>query len=42
MNVPNGGLNTFAAQIVSGFGFAEFNTTLIGKSNLANNLITCI
>lgn len=30
MNVSNGGLNTFSAQIVSGFGFTKLNTVLIG------------
>ncbi|KAK9784212.1 putative Major facilitator superfamily (MFS) profile domain-containing protein [Seiridium cardinale] len=30
MNVSNGGLNTFSAQIVSGFGFSKLNTVLIG------------
>ncbi|RDW85433.1 allantoate permease-2 [Coleophoma crateriformis] len=30
MNVPNGGLNTFSAQIVSGFGFGTLTTTLLG------------
>ncbi|KAH6683371.1 major facilitator superfamily domain-containing protein [Halenospora varia] len=30
MNVPNGGLNTFSAQIVSSFGFSTLNTTLLG------------
>lgn len=30
MNVSNGGLNTFAAQIVSGFGFSPLNTVLLG------------
>lgn len=30
MNVSNGGLNTFSAQIVSGFGFSPLNTVLIG------------
>lgn len=30
MNVSNGGLNTFSAQIVSGFGFNALNTVLIG------------
>lgn len=30
MNVPNGGLNTFSAQIVSGLGFSTLTTTLLG------------
>ncbi|UPL03170.1 hypothetical protein LCI18_014104 [Fusarium solani-melongenae] len=30
MNVSNGGLNTFSAQIVSGFGFSRLNTVLLG------------
>lgn len=30
MNISNGGLNTFSAQIVSGFGFSALNTTLLG------------
>lgn len=30
MNVSNGGLNTFSAQIVSGFGFSTLTTTLVG------------
>ncbi|VUC38193.1 unnamed protein product [Clonostachys rosea] len=30
MNVANGGLNTFSAQIVSGFGFSKLNTVLLG------------
>ncbi|KAH8895255.1 MFS general substrate transporter [Thozetella sp. PMI_491] len=30
MNVSNGGLNTFSAQIVSGFGFSSLDTVLIG------------
>ncbi|KAK6197272.1 hypothetical protein LQW54_010734 [Pestalotiopsis sp. IQ-011] len=30
MNVSNGGLNTFSAQIVSGFGFSKLTTVLIG------------
>lgn len=30
MNVSNGGLNTFSAQIVSGFGFTKLQTVLIG------------
>ncbi|KAH8894520.1 MFS general substrate transporter [Thozetella sp. PMI_491] len=30
LNVPNGGLVTFAAQIVSGMGFGALETTLLG------------
>lgn len=30
MNVSNGGLNTFSAQIVSGFGFSTLITVLLG------------
>lgn len=30
INVPNGGLVTFAAQIVSGLGFSKLETTLLG------------
>lgn len=30
MNVPNGGLVTFAAQIVSGFGYGRLETVLLG------------
>jgi ACS family allantoate permease-like MFS transporter len=30
MNVSNGGLNTFSAQIVSGFGFSPLVTVLLG------------
>lgn len=30
MNVSNGGLNTFSAQIVSGFGFGPLTTVLLG------------
>ncbi|KAL4967095.1 MFS general substrate transporter [Aspergillus stella-maris] len=30
MNVPNGGLVTFAAQIVSGMGYGKLQTTLLG------------
>lgn len=30
MNVPTGGLVTFAAQIVSGLGYGKLETTLLG------------
>ncbi|KAH8666814.1 major facilitator superfamily domain-containing protein [Xylariales sp. PMI_506] len=30
INIPNGGLVTFAAQIVSGLGYSKLNTTLLG------------
>lgn len=30
MNISNGGLNTFSAQIVSGFGFNSLQTVLLG------------
>jgi hypothetical protein len=30
LNIPNGGLVTFAAQIVSGLGYGKLETTLLG------------
>ncbi|KAK2606711.1 hypothetical protein N8I77_005442 [Diaporthe amygdali] len=42
MNVSNGGLNTFSAQIVSGFGFSKLNTVLIGMPTGVIQAVTSI